>query len=147
MAKRIVLGILGTIAAFGSLLPLGYAFEILKDFKNPEISFWPNVLGELLMCLIALAGLWIGIRFLQFAASGRTKEGNSLAKPILLGIGSFFPAFIFSLPTTILWVSRSWPGDDGKVDLALETSACIGVAAVIICTIVLLRKRALAHMS
>jgi len=67
MAKRIVLGILGAIAAFGSLLPLGYAFEIFKDFKNPEISFWPNVLGELLMCSIALVGLWIGIRFLRFA--------------------------------------------------------------------------------
>jgi len=130
MAKRIVLGILGAIAAFGSLLPLVYAFEIFKDFKNPEISFWPNVLGELLKCSIALVGLWIGIRFLRFAGSGRTKEGSSLARPILLGIGSFFPAFVFSLPITILWVNRSWPGDDGKVDLALETSGCIGVAAV-----------------
>jgi hypothetical protein len=147
MAKRIVLGILGAIAAFGSLLPLGYAFEIFKDFKNPEISFWPNVLGELLMCSIALAGFWIGIRFLRFAWSGRTKQGNSLAKPIFLGIGFFFPAFIFSLPITMLWASRSWPGDDGKIDLAFEMSGYIGVAAAIICTIVLLRKRSHAHMS
>jgi hypothetical protein len=147
MAKRIVLGILGAIAAFGSLLPLGCAFEIFKDFKNPDISLWPNVLGEFLMCSIALPGLWIGIRFLRFAWSGRTKESNSLAGPILLGIGSFFPAFIFSLPIAMLWVNHSWPRDDGKVDLAFETSGCIGVAAVIICTIVLLRKRALSRMS
>lgn len=94
------------------------------------------------MCSIALAGFWIGIRFLRFAWSGRTKEGDSLAKAILLGIGSFFPAFTFSLPITMLWVN---PRDDGS-DLALETSGCIGVGAVIICTIVLLRKRALSHI-
>jgi hypothetical protein len=72
MAKRIIAGILGTLAVFGSLLPLGYAFEILTDFKNPDISFWANVLGELFICSIALAGLWVGIRFLRFASSGAT---------------------------------------------------------------------------
>jgi hypothetical protein len=108
MAKRIVSGILGAIAAFGSLLPLLYAFEIFKDFGNPDISFWPSVLGALLMCSIAIAGLWIGIRFLRFALSGESKPDNSLAKPILLGIGFFFPGFLFSLPVTLLWADRSW---------------------------------------
>jgi hypothetical protein len=73
MAKRIIAGILGTLAVFASLLPLGYAFEILKDFGNPDVSFWPNVLGELLMCSIALAGLCMGIRFLRFASSGKRR--------------------------------------------------------------------------
>jgi len=141
MAKRIVLGILGAIAAFGSFLPLGYAFEIFKDFQNPDIAFWPNVLGILLMCSIALAGMWIGIRFLRFALSGQSEQSNSLAKPILLGIGSFFPGFVFSLPITIIWVSRTWPGDNGKIDLAFKISASVGVAAAIICTVLLLRKR------
>jgi|ERR1700730_6240057 hypothetical protein len=147
MAKRIIAGILGTLAVFASLLPLGYAFLILKDFKNPDVSFWPNVLGELFTCAIALAGLWIGIRFLRFAWSGRSKQGDSLAKPLLLGIGFFFPAFIFSFPITILWVSRSWPGDNGKIDLALEVSAFVGAAAATICTILLIKKRALRNTS
>ena len=71
MTKRIIAGILGTLAAFASVLPLGYAFEILKGFGNADVSFWPNVLSELLMCSIALAGLWMGIRFLRFASSGQ----------------------------------------------------------------------------
>jgi hypothetical protein len=141
MAKRVVLGILGTIAAFGSLLPLGYAFEIFKDFQNPDIAFWPNVLGTLLMCSIALAGMWTGIRFLRFALSGQSEQSNSLAKPILLGIGCFFPGFVFSFPIRIIWASR-WPGDDGNSDLPFEISGCVGVAAAVICTVLLLRKRA-----
>jgi hypothetical protein len=141
MAKRVVLGILGTIAALGSLLPLGYAFEIFKDFGNPQIAFWPNVLGTLLMCSIALAGMWTGTRFLRFALSGQSKQSNSLAKPILLGIGCFFPAFVFSLPISITWASR-WLGVDGKSDLPFEMSGCVGVAAAVVCTILLLRKRA-----
>jgi hypothetical protein len=141
MAKRIVLGILGAIAAFGSFLPLGYAFEIFKDFNNPDTSFWPNVLGVVLMCSIALPGFWLGMRFLGFALSGRSEQSNGIAKPILLGIGSFFPGCVFSLPITILWVSRKWPGDDAKIDLAFKISASLGVAVAIICTILLRRKR------
>jgi hypothetical protein len=34
-AKNIVGAILGAIVLVGSLLPLGYAFEILMDFGNP----------------------------------------------------------------------------------------------------------------
>jgi hypothetical protein len=73
--KRRIEGILGTIAVFGSLLPLGYAIEIFKDFKNPDIAFWPNALGELVLCSIAFTGFWIEIRFLRYASkSSATAE-------------------------------------------------------------------------
>jgi hypothetical protein len=147
MAKRITAGILGTIAAVTSLLPLEFAFEILKDFKNPDVAFWSNVLGELFMCSLAVGGLSIGIHFLRFAASGRTRQTDSWVQPTLLGIGFFFPAFVLSLPLTILLLTRTWPGDNGKVDLALEVSLCVGVVAAVICTVLLLRKRAAAHTS
>lgn len=147
MARRIIAGILGTLAVFASLLPLGYAFEIFKDFKNPDVSFWPNVLGVLFMCSIALAGLWVGMRFVRFASSGRSQQSNSWMKPVLLGIGFFFPGFVFSLPITMLWASRTWPGDEGKIDLALQVSVLVGAAAATICTILLIRKRILRHMS
>ncbi len=142
MAKRVVLGILGTIVAFGSLLPLGYAFLTLKDFGNPDIAFWPNVLDMLLMGSIALAGIWTGVRFIGFALSGESTQRNNLAEPILLGIGCFFPGFIFSLPITALWVDRVWPNDRNSDLLPFEMSGCVGVAAAVVGTVLLLRKRA-----
>jgi hypothetical protein len=147
MAKRIIAGILGTLAVFASLLPSGYAFEIFKDFKNPDVSFWSNVLGVLFMCSIALVGLWVGIRFLRFASSGRSQQSNSWMEPVLLGIGFFFPGFVLSLPLTVLWARLTWPGNDGKIDLALQVSVFVGAAAATICTILLIRKRILRHTS
>ena len=147
MVKRIIAGILGTFAVFGSVLPLGYAFEIFKDFKNPDVSFWSNVLGVLFMCSIALVGLWVGIRFLRFSSSGQCQTSNSWMNPIVLGIGLFFPGFLFSLPVTILWVRLTWPGDDGKIELALEVGVFVGLAAAAIGTILLVRKRFLKHAS
>jgi hypothetical protein len=93
------------------------------------------------MCSIALAGMWTGIRFLRFALSGENKQTNSLAEAILLGIGTFFPGFIFSLPISVVWVSRIWPVD-GNSDLPFEVSGCVGVTAAVVCTVLLLRKRA-----
>jgi hypothetical protein len=126
---------------------VGYAFEISKDFGTPGVSFWPNVLGEIFFCSMALAGLWIGLRFLRLAESGVSQPGDNWVKPLLLGIGSFFPGFVFSFPINALWILHTWPRDNGKLDLAFAVSACVGVATAVICTIVLSRKRALRHSS
>lgn len=147
MAKRTIAAILGSLVLVGSLLPLGYAFEILKDFGAPEVSFWPNVVGELLFCSLAFAGLWTGLRFIRFAIFGPGQPSDSWVKPLLLGIGSFLPGFVFSLPINILWMTHAWPGDDGKLNLAFEVSVCVGVATSAICTILLFRKRVLRHTS
>lgn len=141
MVKRAAAGIVGAIAAVGSLLPLGYALLIFKDFGNPDISFWPNVLGELIMCSISLTGLWIGIRFLTFSLTGRSHESRSPTRLVLLGIGSFIPACIFSLPVTIFCVYHLWPKDIRKSFLPFWISIGIGVVGAIICTTVLFRKR------
>jgi len=145
MAKRIIAGILGLLALFASLLPMGYAFEFLSDFKNPDVTFWSNFLGELFMCSIALVGFWMGIHFLQFASTGRGQQSNSWMRPVLLGIGLFFPGFVFSLPITMLCADRIWPGDGQKSILALEVSVFAGMAATTIGTILLIRKRALSR--
>jgi len=146
MAKRITAGILGSLAVIGSLLPMGFAFEILKDVGNPEVSFLTNFGGELLCCLIALAGFWTGLRFLRFAVSGPGQPSESWVEPLLLGIGSFLPGFAFSFPINALWISRTWPGND-KIELVIGVSACVGVATSVICTAVLFRKRLLRHTS
>jgi hypothetical protein len=143
MAKRIIAGILGSLAVFGSLLPLGDVFEIFKDFGNPKISFWPNAAGVLLEGSIALLGLWLGLRFLRFFACGPSQQSDSWVRPLLLGIGSFLPGFVFSLPINIFWMSHAWPGDYKKLDFAFEVSACLGVATSVLSTILLFRKRIL----
>ena len=128
MAKRIVAGALGTIAVLGSFLLLWYTFE---DYKSPN-------LGQLVICSIAIPALWLGVRFVRFAVFGRIAQTNSLASSIFLGIGFFFPGFVFSLPLTILLSS------DTRIEksflAAVGFSVCIGVAAAMICTIVSVRK-------
>jgi len=145
MVKRIIAGILGAISALISILPLIYAFGMFGDFSNPHVGFWPTLLGEVLMCSIAAAALTLGISFLRFAASGHSRQSHSWLRPVALGIGFFFPGFLLSLPLTILWASLTWPGDGQNILAAFEVSIYVGLAAAIICAIVLLRKRATTH--
>jgi len=143
MTKRILAGLLGGIAAFASLLSLGYTFEVFRDLQNPDVPVWSTVLGGLFFSLMAFTSFVIGFRFLLFACGHRSDRTSGWARPLLLGAGFFFPGFVFSLPLTMLVVKRTWPGDDGKVDLAMEVSLCVGVAAAVICGAVLLRERAI----
>ena len=135
MAKRIVAGALGTIAVLGSFLLLWYTFE---DYKSPN-------LGQLVICSIAIPALWLGVRFVRFAVFGRIAQTNSLASSIFLGIGFFFPGFVFSLPLTILLASDT--RNDKSFAAAVGFSVCIGVAAAMICTKVSVRKHAVPQNS
>jgi hypothetical protein len=146
MSKRIIAAILGAIAVFASLIPFGYAFEIFRDFKNPDVSFRVTVLGGLLISSIALTALIIGIRFLRFAGSGRDDRSSSWVRPLLLGVGSFFPGFLFSLPLTILWANHTWPGDGQSVFAAIEVSVYVGLATAVICSILLWKKSRSRHI-
>ena len=135
MAKRMIAGALGTVAVLGSFLLLWYTFQ---DYKSPN-------LGQLLMCSIAIPALWLGVRFVRFALFGRIAQTNSLASSIFLGIGFFFPGFVFSLPITILLASDT--RNDESFVAAVGFSVCIGVAAAMICTIVSVRKHAVTQDS
>ena len=146
MSKRIIAAILGAIAVFASLIPLGYAFEIFRDFKNPDVPFRDTALGGLVNSSIALTALVIGIRFLRFAGSGRGDRSSSWARPLLLGVGSFFPGFVLSLPLTILWANHTWPGDGQGVFAAVEASVYAGLAAAVICWLLLWKKSRSRHI-
>ena len=93
------------------------------------------------MSFLALTGFVIGIRFLLFAFGRHVDRTSGWARPLFLGAAFFFPGFVLSLPLTMLLAWRAWPGDDGKLDLAMEVSVCVGVAAAVVCSIVLFRKR------
>jgi len=135
--KRIVGAVLGAVVVIGSLLPLGYAYAILKDARNPDVAS-SLLLGLFLGC-VGVAGLWIGARFLRFAASGQSQQSNSRVNAVLLGVGAFFPGFAFSYPIVTFWVVRTWPHDD-KLGLALGVSVGVGAAVGIVCTVLLLRR-------
>jgi hypothetical protein len=143
MAKRIIAGILGALAIFGSLLPLVYAFEIFKDIGSPDAPFWPTILLVIFLCLLALVGVWIGVRFLLYALTDVSQPKNTLIRPVLLGIGLFFPGFLFSYLIFIstLSVIRIRSLADISIELIFAVSACVGVATTIISTVLLLRHR------
>lgn len=141
MNKRPIAGILGSIALIASFWPAVDAFEMFREIGTPEGSFWPDLAGGIIMASIGFGAVLLGIRQLCFALTGTVKESNGWLKPILLGIGFFFPGFVFSLPLTILFVTRVWPHNDGKIDLAFEASVCLGVLASVTCAALLLRKR------
>lgn len=141
MSKRIIASAVGAIAVIASLIAFAKAFLGLEDFRNPAVPFRFAAIGELVLCAMALAALGIGIRFLRFGWSGRRAPGGNWVRPILLGIGSFFPGFIFSLPLTVVWASHTRPGDGQSGLAAMEVSFYIGGAVAIICGVVLLKKR------
>jgi hypothetical protein len=141
MSKRIVSSILGAIGLFAGLIAGVFTIEGAQDFTNPAVPFRLAVLGELLMCSMSLAALIIGVRFLRFAWRGRNDRSSSWLKTALLGFGCFFPGVLFSLPLTIFWARYTWPGDGQAVLAAIEVSLYIGIAAAIICSAVLFKKR------
>jgi hypothetical protein len=137
MVRRIIAGTLGIIAVMASFLPLSYALE---DYKNSNLS-------ALVMCSLGVAALWMGTLFLRFTASGQSTQPRSLAKSVLLGIAFFLPGFMFSLPLTILCAGLT-PTIDGKNYVAaVGASFCVGVAAAIVCTVMLVRKQAITERS
>jgi len=140
MAKRIAASILGVLAIIAGLVAFLYAFEGTQDFRNPTVPFKLVVIGELVMFSMSLAALWVGVRLLQYALSGRSGPGNTWVRPVFLGLGCFFPSFVFSFPLAALWASHTWRDKDRGLVAALETSFYIGVGTALICSIAFLKK-------
>jgi len=140
MPKRIFAFTVGLLALVAGIIGLAYATEGISDFTNPAVSLRVSVLGEFLLCSMAFVAFGIGVRFLKFARYGRTDQSRSWARPVLLGIGFFFPGFLFSLPLTILWARHAWPGDGQSDFAAMEISVYAGIAAALICWLLLWKK-------
>jgi cytochrome bd-type quinol oxidase subunit 2 len=132
------MGVLGVLAG---LVAVGFAIEGISDFGNPAVPVRFTILGEVLLCSMAFFGLSLGISSLRMAWNGRDERKNNWIWPIILGIGSFFPGFLFSLPLTLFWANRTWPGDGQSSLAAIEVSVYIGIAAAIICGLVLFIRR------
>ena len=123
MPKRVFAAIIGVVALIAGAIVLRGAVELFGDFFNPAVPFYLNATVELVAASLAFAAFAIGIGWLGFSWDGRTHR-NSWVTPVLIGIGCFFPAFLLSLPATLLWARHTWPGD-GQNSLAARKSACM----------------------
>lgn len=141
MSKRIFAATIGVLSVFAGLAASGYAISVSEDFRNPAVSFWFAALGELVMCSMAFAGLGIGIRYLRFAFTGHDTSNDGLIRPILLGMGLFFPSFLLSLPLTLFSANRFWPHDTQSPERALQVSAALGLASAVFFSARMLKKR------
>jgi hypothetical protein len=139
--KRIVASIVGAIAVLAGLVALVYSIEAIQDFWNSAVPLRLAILGEFIMCSMVFAALTIGLRLLRFAWRGRSNSSNGWMWPKVIGIASFFPGFVSSLPLTLLWARHTWPGDGQSYLAAMEVSCYVGVLAAVVCSVVLLRKR------
>ena len=140
--RRILGSAVGVVAVFASIICLRYAIQGIGDFRNPAVPLLLATTIQLVLWSMALVALGIGIQLLRFGGTSRSGRSMSRVRPTLLGIGCFFPGFVFSLPVTVLWARHTWPGDGQSVLAAMEVSFYIGVATAIIACIVLLKKRA-----
>jgi hypothetical protein len=139
--KRITASIVGVIAVLAGLVAVIYSIEAIEDFRNPAVPLRLAILGEFIMGSMAFAAVAIGIRLLRFAWRGESAGGSGWVRPVLVGIGCFFPGFVFSLPLTVLWARYTWPGDGQSYLAAMEVSCYAGVVAAVVCCIVLFRRR------
>jgi hypothetical protein len=145
MWKRIVASIVGVIAVLAGLVAVVYSIEAIQDFRNPAVPLRLAILGEFIMCSMAFAALTVGLRLLRFAWRGRSDGRSGWVRPALVGIGCFFPGFVFSLPLTVLWARHTWPGDGQSSLAAMEASCYAGIVAAVVCCAVLLRKHRQVH--
>lgn len=144
MAKRIVAGIVGVIALMACFVALLKAVEAFADAPLADFSAapWWAITAELLMCSMVLGTLVIGIRFLDFALTGRDRgSGGRWLKPILLGCGLFFPVFVASLAAGLNWAYRMSHGDqDQNALIALRISFSLSVLTALVGSVVLVRR-------
>jgi len=144
--KRIVAFTVGLLALAASIIAIVYAAEGIEDFTNPAVPLRLAALGEILMCSMSFAAFGIGTRFIQFARHGRNRPSRGWTRPVFLGLGVFFPGFLFSLPLTILWARHTWPGDGQSDFAAMEVSVYTGLGAAVICWLVLWKKSRSRHI-
>lgn len=138
--KRVFAGALGVLAFCSGGLAIVYSIRAFEEFWNPAVPFRLALLGELLTCSMAFAALALGMSLMRFSTANERARGAGRLRAVLLGMGCFFPGFIFSLPLTMLWAGHTWPGDGQSSFVAMEVSCYIGVAAAVICCVVLLKR-------
>jgi hypothetical protein len=142
MSKRILAGILGTLAVVAGGVAYGYASASSEDFRNPSVSFGTATLFTGIMWLLTLGAFSMGIHFLKYCFTGDFFQLNPWVRAFILGAFSFFPGFILSAPPAIILAEKWWPRDILADNIAILVSVCFGaVSAVTVCVALVRRAR------
>jgi hypothetical protein len=140
MSRRVLAGVVGTLAVLAGVIAFGYASMDLEDFRNPNVSFWTATLGVGIMWLLTLGAFGMGIHFLKYCFTGEFFQLNPWARAFILGALSFFPGFILSAPPAIILAQKRWPGDSRADNVAMLVSVCFGAALAFIVCFALVRR-------
>ena len=144
MFKRTIAAAIGLLAILAGvvavLLFFGFLADTFQDPRNNPLKIAiPVDLAILLMGCCAIA---LGAKFISCGWDDPIDWRSSWVRPILLGLGLFFPGLVFSIPLGAFLSSRFWPGDN---DGPFVISAWIGVATALISSATLLTKHYLAR--
>jgi hypothetical protein len=139
MWRRVLAGILGTLAVLAGVIAYGYARMASDDFSNPNVSFWTAILGTGLIWLLTLGAFVMGIHFLKYCITGKFFRVNPWTRALILGALSFFPGFIVSAVPATLLVSKWWPRDIQADNIAMLTSVFVGAALAVVVCVALIR--------
>jgi hypothetical protein len=140
MWRRVLAGLLGTLAVLAGIVAYGYASMASEDFKNPNVSIWTAILGTGIIWLLTLGASGMGIHFLKYCFTGKFFRVNPRVRALILGTLSFFPGFILSAIPAVVLVSNRWPRDIQADDLAILISVFVGVATAALVCLALLRR-------
>jgi hypothetical protein len=141
MWRRVLAGILGTLAVLAGAIACGYALMASDDFSNSDVSFWIALLGTGIIWLLTLGAFAMGIHFLKYCVTGKFFQVNPWARALVLGALSFFPGFIVSAIPAMLLVSKSWPREARAENVAILTSIFLGAALAVVVCVALIRTR------
>jgi hypothetical protein len=125
MAKRIIAAVLGLLAMAAALwlaLDMWFIPTEPGGSKEPFDLIFVFVGG-----LISVAIGLLALRFLHFGVTGRPLAIGLIGR-LLLGLGCFFPGFVFSLIPSVILAARLRSGNgDRAINVAFSVSAGIGV--------------------
>jgi len=139
MWRRVLAGILGTLAVLAGVIAYGYARMASEDFNNPNVSVWTAILGTGIIWLLTLGAFGMGIHFLKYCITGKFFRVNPWTRALILGALSFFPGFIVSAVPATLLASKWWPRDIHADNVAMLTSVLVGAALSVVVCVALVR--------
>ncbi len=146
MFKRATATLVGLFAILAGLIALlnfvEFFFDTLRDpHNNPPIIGIP--IDFVILCM-GCGAVALGVKFALYGWNDPGGWRTSWIRPILLGLGLFFPGLVFSIPLAFFIASRSPSGEDTE---GFSIALWIGLATAVIGCATLLTRHHLSKRS